>query len=50
MKPKKSAEFIDDDDDDDDIDDDDDQSIDVADTVEVITSGIESKCEDRYFT
>lgn len=39
MRVKKSAEFINDD------DDEDDSSMDVADTVEVVTSAMESKSE-----
>lgn len=41
---KKSAEFINDDEDEDD-DDDEESSMDVADTVEVTTTALESKLE-----
>jgi hypothetical protein len=42
LRIKKSAEFINDDDDD---DDEDESSMDVADTVEVMTTAMESKYE-----
>ena len=44
MRVKKSAEFINDDDD----DDDDQSSMDVADTIEIVTTGMESKFEQVY--
>lgn len=48
MKIKKSAEFINEDDDDDDNNEDDESSMDVADTVEITTTAMESKSEQVY--